>query len=166
MGPQGLFLWEPNARLLCMEQTKSSKFPKSQSNPASMEGAGETSLIHEGPTLQPTALKWSAENVLVSDTTASRGQSCFSSTKGTYAIKKVFIYKIYFDVSDNILPICWSCGIVKLVNLHLCNNKLHMSMPVNDSKDATTTQACIKCVKIKNMDINLHILENKRQFHI
>ncbi|KAK3561066.1 hypothetical protein QTP86_026371 [Hemibagrus guttatus] len=47
-----------------------SKFPRSQSNQASVGCAEQTSLIHRGPTLQLTGLKGSAANILVPDTTA------------------------------------------------------------------------------------------------
>ncbi|MCI4375370.1 hypothetical protein PGIGA_G00108680 [Pangasianodon gigas] len=47
-----------------------SKFPRSQSHRASVGCAGQTSLIHGGPTSQLTGLKGSAANVLVPDTTA------------------------------------------------------------------------------------------------
>ncbi|MBN3305358.1 IRF3 factor, partial [Amia calva] len=47
-----------------------SKFPRSQSNRASVGCAGQTSPIHGGPTSQLTGLKGSAVNVLVPDTTA------------------------------------------------------------------------------------------------
>ncbi|KAK3534682.1 hypothetical protein QTP86_020344 [Hemibagrus guttatus] len=73
-----------------------SKFPRSQSNPASVGCAGQKSLIHGGPTSQLTGLKGSAANILVPDTTAhlqgSSGvhaltcQDCFGSKRGTNTI--------------------------------------------------------------------------------
>ena len=47
-----------------------SKFPRSQSNRASVGCAGQTSPIHGAPTSQLTGLKGSATNTLVPDTTA------------------------------------------------------------------------------------------------
>ena len=44
--------------------------PRSQSNQAFVGCAGQTSLIHGGPTSQLTGLKESAANILVPDTTA------------------------------------------------------------------------------------------------
>ncbi|KAK3569192.1 hypothetical protein QTP86_026470, partial [Hemibagrus guttatus] len=73
-----------------------SKFPRSQSNPASVGCAGQTSLIHGGPTSQLTGLKGSAANILVADPTAhlqgssgvhaSTGQGCFGSKRRTNTI--------------------------------------------------------------------------------
>ena len=73
-----------------------SKFPRSQSNRASVGSVGQTSLIHGGPTSQLTRLKGSASYILVSDTTAFlqgssgvhvlTGQGCFGSKRGTNTI--------------------------------------------------------------------------------
>ena len=73
-----------------------SKFPRSQSNRASVGCAGQTSPIYGGSTSQLTGLKGSAANILVPDTTAnfqgsrgvhaSMGQGCFGSNKETNTI--------------------------------------------------------------------------------
>ncbi|KAF7656197.1 hypothetical protein LDENG_00045110, partial [Lucifuga dentata] len=72
------------------------KFPRSQSNRASVGCAGKTSPIHGGPTSQLTGLKGFAANALGPDTTghiqracgvhASKGQSCFGNMRGIYTI--------------------------------------------------------------------------------
>ncbi|KAK3543232.1 hypothetical protein QTP70_014109 [Hemibagrus guttatus] len=69
---------------------------RSQSNRASVGCAGQTSLIHGGPTSQLTGLKGSAANILVPDTTAhlqgssgvhaSMGQGCSGSKRRTNTI--------------------------------------------------------------------------------
>ena len=78
-----------------------SKFLRSQSNRASLKCAGQTSLIHGGPTSQLTGLKGSAANILVPDTTAhlqgssgvhaSTGQLCFGSMGDHHNIRQVVI---------------------------------------------------------------------------
>lgn len=55
--------------------TKSSpdcKFPRFQSDQASVECAGQGSLIHGGPTSRLTGLKGSTANILPPDTTLSK----------------------------------------------------------------------------------------------
>ena len=58
-------------------------FSRSQSNQASVGRAGQTNAIHEGPTSQLTALKGSAANILMPDTTAHlRGSSGIHASIG------------------------------------------------------------------------------------
>ncbi|KAK3555557.1 hypothetical protein QTP86_021782, partial [Hemibagrus guttatus] len=66
-------LWEeggPAEAVSCFGVDSASKFLRSQSNPASVGCAGQTSLIHGGPTSQLAGLKGSAANILVPDPTA------------------------------------------------------------------------------------------------
>ncbi|KAK3543536.1 hypothetical protein QTP70_023867, partial [Hemibagrus guttatus] len=72
-----------------------SKFPRSQSNRASVGCTGQTSPIHGVPTSQLAGLKGSAANILVPDTTAHlqgsgvhalMGQGCFGSKRRTNTI--------------------------------------------------------------------------------
>lgn len=58
-----------------------SRFPRSQFDRASLGRAGQTSPIHECPTLQLTGLKRSVANVLVPETTGHLQRSC-----GVYAL--------------------------------------------------------------------------------
>ena len=61
-------VWGARQRVSCL--VLDSKFPRSQSNWASVGCAGQTSQIYGGPTSQLTGLKGSAANILVPDTTA------------------------------------------------------------------------------------------------